>query len=82
MIKGYETCGIKYKCCDCFLEYTNFKDGLIEHKCSSCNKSYQRKLDGTFKEKIHAHFQTMITVSLFYCCKNVFILTNIWMIYQ
>ena len=25
-----ETCEIKYKFCDCFLEYTNFKDGLIE----------------------------------------------------
>ena len=25
MIKKYETCGIKYKKCECFLEYTNFK---------------------------------------------------------
>ena len=25
-----ETCGIKYKYYDCFLEYTNFKDNLIE----------------------------------------------------
>ena len=25
-----ETCGIKCKYCDCFLEYTNFKDDLIE----------------------------------------------------
>ena len=24
-----ETCRIKSKYCDCFLEYTNFKDGLI-----------------------------------------------------
>ena len=32
-----ETCGIKYKYCDCFLEYTNFKDDLIECKCLSCN---------------------------------------------
>ena len=29
MIKKCETCGIKYKYCDCFLEYTNFKDYLI-----------------------------------------------------
>ena len=28
--KKCETCGIKYKYCDCFLEYTNFKDDLIE----------------------------------------------------
>ena len=25
----FETCGIKYEFCDCFLEYTNFKDNLI-----------------------------------------------------
>ena len=31
-----ETCGIKYKYCDCFLEYTNFKDDLIECSCLSC----------------------------------------------
>ena len=24
-----ETCGIKYKYCDCFFEYMNFKDNLI-----------------------------------------------------
>ena len=27
--KKCETCGIKYKYCDCFLEYTNFNDDLI-----------------------------------------------------
>ena len=27
--KKCETCGIEYKYCDCFLEYTNFKDDLI-----------------------------------------------------
>ena len=42
--KKCKTCGIKYKYCNCFLEYTNFKDGLIEYKCLSCNKSYRRKL--------------------------------------
>ena len=31
--KKFETCEIKYKCCDCFLQYTNFKDDLIESKC-------------------------------------------------
>ena len=25
-----ETCGIKYKYCDSFLKYTNFKDDLIK----------------------------------------------------
>ena len=33
--------GIKYKqYCNCFLEYANFKDDLIEYYCLSCKKSY------------------------------------------
>ena len=28
--KKFETCGIKYKHCDCVDECTNFKDNLIE----------------------------------------------------
>ena len=28
-VEKCEICGIKYKYCDCFLEYTNFKDNLI-----------------------------------------------------
>ena len=28
--KKCEICEIKYKDCDCFLEYANFKDNLIE----------------------------------------------------
>ena len=28
--KKCKTCRIKYKCCVCFLEYTNFKDDLRE----------------------------------------------------
>ena len=42
---------IKYKYCDCFLEYTNFKGDLIEYKCLSCNKSYQRKFNEKLKER-------------------------------
>ena len=49
--KKRETCGIKYKHCECFLEYTNFKDDLIEFKCLSCNKNYQRKFDEKLKER-------------------------------
>ena len=40
-----ETCGIKYKDCDCCLEYTNVKDDLIERKCLCCNKNYQKTFD-------------------------------------
>ena len=38
--KKFQTCGIKCKYCDCFLEYKSFKDDLIEYKCLSCNKSF------------------------------------------
>ena len=44
-----ETCGIKYKYCDYFLEYTNFKDDLTEYKCLRCNNNYQDKLDEKLK---------------------------------
>ena len=49
--KKCEACSTKYKYCDCFLEYRNFKDGLIEYKCLCCNKSYQRKFDEKLKER-------------------------------
>ena len=49
--KNCETCGIKYKCCGCLLEYTNFKDDLIEYKCLCCNKNYQHKFDEKLKER-------------------------------
>ena len=45
-----ETCGNKYKYCDSFLKYANFKDDLIEYKLLSCNKSYQQKFGEKSKE--------------------------------
>ena len=42
---------IKYKYCDCFLEYTHFKGDLIKYKCLSCKKSYQWKFDEKLKER-------------------------------
>ena len=42
--KKCETCGIK-------LEYTNFKDDLIEYKCLCCNKNYQQNFDEKLKER-------------------------------
>ena len=50
-----ETCGIKYKYCDCFLEYINFKDNLIEYKCLCCNKNPQQKFDQKLKERFLIH---------------------------
>ena len=40
----FETCRIKYKNCECFPEYTNFKDDLIKYRCLCCNKNYQKKI--------------------------------------
>ena len=74
--KNCETCRIKYKYCHCILEYTNFKDDLIEYKCLCCNKNIQQQ----FNQKLKERFFNMITISLFYCSKKVFILMNIWMI--
>ena len=44
MVKNVKR-GIKWKYCDCFLEYRNFKDDLIEYKWLSCSKTYQGKLN-------------------------------------
>ena len=49
--KKCETCRIKYKYCNCFLEYINFKVNLIEYKCLRCNKKYQHKFDKKLKER-------------------------------
>ena len=37
-----EACGIKYKHCICFIEYTNFKDDSTEYKCLCCNKTINK----------------------------------------
>ena len=37
--KKCEICVIKYKYCDCFLEYTNFRYYLIEYKCLLYNNN-------------------------------------------
>ena len=52
--KKCETCGIIYKACDCFLEYTNFKNANVYkvclYKCSYGNKNYQKKFNEKLKE--------------------------------
>ena len=44
-------CGTKYKYCDCFLRYTNFKLDLIEYKCLACNRNCQTNADEKLKER-------------------------------
>ena len=46
---------IKSKYCKCFLEFTNFKDDLIEYKCSCCKKTYQHKFNKKLKEQFLIH---------------------------
>ena len=54
MKKKCECCGIQYKHCNCFLEYTNLKDDLIEYKCLICKKKCQIK----FKKLKERFFNT------------------------
>ena len=58
--KKCETCGIKYKYCDCFLEYTNFNDDLIEYKCLVCNENFQTKFDEKLKERFFNTYKISI----------------------
>ena len=70
--KKCKTCRIKYKCCDCFVEYINCNDDLIECKCLCSNNSYQHKFDEKCKERLFNiyKFPTATITYLFYCCKK------------
>ena len=76
--KKSQTFGIKFKHCNCFLQYTNFRDYLIEYKCLCCNKNYQHKFDERLKELFFNTYQfsNHNNISLFYCCMFI----HIWMI--
>ena len=52
MIKKCKTYRLKYKDCDCCLEYTKFKDDLIECKCLCCHKNYQKKFNENLKDRL------------------------------
>ena len=49
MMTKCETCRIKFKYCDYFLEYIDLKDDLVDYKCLYCNTSSQQKFDEKFK---------------------------------
>ena len=55
--KKCETCEIRYKYCDCFFEYTNFKDDLMEYKYLCWNKNYQQKFDENLKERFFTTYK-------------------------
>ena len=67
ILKKSKVCGIKYKNCECCLEYSNVKDDLIIYKFLCWNKNYQKKLDANSKKET----LTMISISLFYCWRKV-----------
>ena len=53
------------------LEYTNFKDDLIEYNCLCCDKDYQEKFVEKLKSNflILPHFPTRIAI-LFFIAKR------------
>ena len=50
--------------CDCFLEYTNFKDDLIVSKCLICNKNCQIKFDEKLKERFFNAYKYLRTLEI------------------
>ena len=48
---------IKYKDCNCFLEYEIVKGDLKEYKCLSCNKDYSNKIDENLKKRFKNTFE-------------------------
>ena len=57
MIKKCESFGIKYKYCNCFLEYIYSKDDLIEYKCLCGNNNYKQKFDEKLKEQFFNRYK-------------------------
>ena len=60
--KKFETCIIKYKNWNCLLEYSSFKDDLVEYKCTCCNRNYETKLRWKFKKAIFKYINKFITL--------------------
>ena len=58
---------IKYKDCDCFLEYENIKHDLIKFKCLPCNKVYSNKINQELKSYLRTQisFLIIILINLF-----------------
>ena len=47
---------LKCKNCNCFLEYKNIKDSLIEYNCSSSSKYFSIVLDEELQKKLKKTF--------------------------
>ena len=59
---------IKYKDCNCFLEYESVKANLIKYKCLSCNTDYSNKLDEKFKKQFNSFMFSNNDINIFICC--------------
>ena len=80
--KKSKACRIKYKDCECCLEYKNVKNNLIKYKCLWCNKNYQKTFDESLK-KTFANtykFAKHDINQFFNCFEKVFTHVNTWMI--
>ena len=79
MIKKCETCGVRYKYCDSFLEYTNSTYNLIEYVRLCCNKkcqqNFHKKIKGILlpqKEDFYSHLKKEdITDAIYAHAKSV-----------
>ena len=50
LIKNVKLAELNINIGDSFLEYSSFKDDLIEYKCLCCNKNYQQSFDEKLTE--------------------------------
>ena len=48
---------IKFRDCNCFLEYESVKDNLIKYKCLTCNKDYSISADEKLKKSFKNTFK-------------------------
>ena len=69
--KKCKKCGLKYKDCECYLEYANVKDDFLIYKCSFCNKNYQKKFDEDLKQGFGSTYK--FSDYDIFCCEKVFI---------
>ena len=75
--KKCKSSAIKYKDCECCLEYTNIKDDLILYKCLCFNRNCQKMFYGNLRDLlIHTNVLSMTPIVLCYCCKKVFTYTD------
>ena len=51
MMKNVKLVKIHTKYPNCFFEYTNFKNDLIEYKCLCCKTNHQKRLGEKLKKR-------------------------------